>query len=145
MSDLEAWLNRYSHFYQNLTRDELRHCDQLFSDQVRFKDPFNDVRGISAVKRVFQHMFELCDINRFVIHDSCGHDDTGYIAWTFHYRIKGKPLQRRIEGVSQVKFNIEGKVVEHIDYWDSAEYVYEGLPLIGWLLKKLRMHYLRAI
>ncbi|MES9866622.1 MAG: nuclear transport factor 2 family protein [Candidatus Thiodiazotropha sp. LLP2] len=144
MSDIEGWLNRYSHFFQNIDKDELKRCDLFFSDQVRFKDPFNDVRGISAVKRILQHMFDVCESSHFEIHDCCGHGELGYITWTYHYIIKGKSLQRRIEGMSQVKFNWEGKVLEHIDYWDSGEYVYESLPVIGWVLEKIRKRYLQA-
>jgi len=31
-----------------------------------------------------------------------------------------------------------GKVVEHIDYWDAAEQVYERLPLLGPILRRVR-------
>ncbi|MES9940232.1 MAG: nuclear transport factor 2 family protein [Candidatus Thiodiazotropha sp. 6PLUC2] len=144
MSDIEDWLSRYKEFFEHIDNDGLKDCDRLFSDQVRFKDPFNDVRGVAGVKRVFQHMFNVCETSRFEIHNYCGHGDVGYISWTFHYLVKGKLVQQRIEGLSEVKFNPKGEVIEHIDYWDSGEYVYENLPVIGWVLNKLRNRYLRA-
>ena len=144
MSEINRWLNRYSVFFATLTQQELDRCDQLFSQQVHFKDPFNDVTGIASVKQVFRHMFDTCETVRFEIHDCSGHGSVGYINWTFHFMIKRRWKQRKIQGVSRVAFNAKGEVVEHIDYWDAAENIYQSLPLIGWLLKQLRNRFLRA-
>jgi steroid delta-isomerase len=131
-------------FFQSLSEDELKQCDVLFSTVVHFKDPFNDVRGIAAVKRIFQHMFDLCEVSRFEVHDCCGHNGQGYIMWTFHYKVKGRGEQRTIKGMSHVTFNVEGEVTEHIDYWGSGKQIYEFMPMIGWLLRQVRELFLQT-
>ena len=45
-----------------------------------------------------------------------------------------------IEGMSDITFNKEGKIVSHLDYWDSLNGLYVKLPFIGILYKiSLRM------
>jgi hypothetical protein len=46
-----------------------------------------------------------------------------------------------IDGMSEVKFAPDGRVLEHIDHWDAGGQVYAKLPLIGliirWVQRKL--------
>jgi steroid delta-isomerase len=39
-------------------------------------------------------------------------------------------------------FDTEGRIVEHIDYWDAAEHIYEMIPWFGalmrWIKKRLQ-------
>jgi hypothetical protein len=144
MSEIGQWLSRYSEFFESLDRQKLEQCDQLFNRQVHFKDPFNDVEGIKAVKQVFSHMFNVCEHCQFEVSDHCGSDLQGYLHWKFYYRMKGSSRDQSIIGVSLVKFNHLGEVIEHIDFWDSAETIYEKLPLIGGTLSWIRKRYLQA-
>jgi hypothetical protein len=43
-----------------------------------------------------------------------------------------------IRGATHLRFNDEGKVTWHRDYWDAAEELYAKLPLIGWLMRSLQ-------
>ena len=52
------------------------------------------------------------------------------------FGMKGRQLD--ITGASMVMFADDGRVMTHVDYWDAASQLYEKLPIIGWLLKKLR-------
>ena len=40
--------------------------------------------------------------------------------------------------MSEVIFNEQGMVIEHIDYWDSGEQFYEKIPIIGGLLRIIK-------
>jgi steroid delta-isomerase len=62
------------------------------------------------------------------------------LVWDFTFRIKKyKPeILQRIRGVSHIRFNAEGKVNYHRDYWDAAEELYEKLPLVGGLMRFLK-------
>lgn len=53
-------------------------------------------------------------------------------------RLLGRDKAQVIRGVSHLRFNAEGKVVRHRDYWDAAEELYATLPGIGWLMRRLK-------
>lgn len=130
----------YARFFATLTpatKDELR---RLAHPDMRFVDPFNDVRGIDAVCAVFDHMFETTRDPRFVTETPVVASHTAFIRWRFDCTINSRlyPKAMHIEGVSEVRFDEAGLVTAHTDYWDAAGQLYEHLPLLGGLLRSLR-------
>ena len=124
---------RYAAFFQSFTPSDLERFAEYFTADARFKDPFNDVRGLAAIRAVFAHMYKPCPLARFTVHDVALEQDTAYLRWTFVCTD-----QLSIDGVSRVVFDHAGRVREHVDYWDAAEQVYAHLPLIGGLFRWLQ-------
>jgi steroid delta-isomerase len=130
-------IERYLATFTGLTPDGLERLAGIFAPDARFKDPFNDVRGLAAITRIFEHMFATTRDPRFVIRDHAVTGDTLFIRWDYHFQtLKGEAWE--IPGTSVVRFNAAGLAVEHVDYWDPAEHVYSKLPVVGWLMRWLR-------
>ena len=138
MSDRQH-LQRYIALFQNLREEDLALFKDVFAPDARFKDPFNDVRGVPAIQSVFRHMFDVCLEPRFEVHDWAVGERGAYLHWTFYFSLRKRPQREHgIEGMSRVSFDAEGLVCEHIDYWDAAGALYERLPIVGALLRRLR-------
>jgi ketosteroid isomerase-like protein len=58
MSHADPCLARVIVAFESLTRAELGRLDALYAADASFKDPFNDVRGVPAIRRIFEHMFD---------------------------------------------------------------------------------------
>ena len=138
MNEPKSPVHAYAEFFEQLTPDDLQRFGAIFSDDVHFKDPFNDVHGLQAVVAVFSHMFEQCAHLRFDVTDSCQTGARAFLRWDFHFTPKGGSGEYHLHGLSRVCFDANGRVNEHIDYWDPAEQIYGRLPIIGWLLERLR-------
>lgn len=138
MIDIDRCLREYAGFFENLVPEDLDRFDQVFSPDARFKDPFNDVHGVEAIRRVFEHMYTQCSDPRFTVSDYCGRGDRGYLSWCFSFTRKSGLETVSLEGLSRVSFDDHGRVLEHIDYWDPAEQVYARLPVIGWIIGMIR-------
>ncbi len=123
-------------WYVTLTRQSVRHIGQFYAPEVHFKDPFNDIRGIAAMIVVYEHMFDTTDDPHFIIHDRIVTDHQAFLTWVFEFELKGKHYS--IAGGTHLKFNDEGLVVLHRDYWDAAEELFQKLPVIGGLIRWLR-------
>lgn len=131
-------IESYGHFFETLSptfKDE--EFEAVFATDARFADPFQSVVGIKAIIGVFRHMYATLKNPRFEILETFGDADKGYIRWRFHYDSSS------FEGVSHVRFDSEGKVLSHIDYWDAASNVYEHIPLLGTVLRWLK-HRIKA-
>ena len=135
MSGADA-LRQYVRFYETLTPQSLNELERLCDPQVRFRDPFNDVRGVAAYRRVLEKMFEETRAPSFVVLDSAEGRAASYLRWRFTCQIRGKALE--IDGMSEVSFDSHGRVVAHIDHWDAGGQVYEKVPLVGTLLRVIR-------
>ena len=130
-------VKRYLQTFTTLQADGLERLAGIFAADARFKDPFNDVRGLAAITRVFAHMFATTQHSRFMIVDHALAGDVLFIRWDYHFQtLKGAAWE--IPGTSVVRFNAAGLAVEHVDYWDPAEHIYSKLPVLGWLMRWLR-------
>jgi len=128
-------------FFESLTPASLARFAELYADDAFFKDPFNEVRGVAPICRIFTHMFRQLGEPRFVVLERVVDDNGALLVWDLHFWLKGAPGQRQeqlIHGASHLKFDHQGKVVWHRDYWDAAEELYAKLPAIGWLMRFLK-------
>ena len=133
-------IGRFVDFYQTLRPESLQRIRDVYSEDARFKDPFNDVHGADEIERIFAHMFDVLTSPRFVIRNTVVEGDTAFLTWDFTFHMKKwKPLvEQHIHGASHVRFDVEGRANYHRDYWDAAEELYEKLPVIGWVIRGLR-------
>lgn len=124
----------YVTYFEKLNRRSVALLDKVAAPGIYFKDPFNEVSDIEAMKHIFTHMFETLDAPKFKVTDKAWGKggDTAYLRWTFTFARKGN--QHSINGMSEIMFGADGKVISHIDHWDAGENVYEKIPLFGGLI-----------
>lgn len=127
-------------FYDEFTPESVARFGEFYSADAYFKDPFNEVRGIDAIQRIFGHMFSQVAEPRFVVTEKVVDDNGALLVWEFCFRMKlwGKGESHVMHGASHLKFNAEGKVCYHRDYWDTAEELYMKLPIMGSVLRCFR-------
>jgi hypothetical protein len=132
-------LQRYASRFEALDAAAVAQLDEIMSDSIRFVDPFNDVRGIEPVKRLFDHMFDSLEDARFTVTHAAMDSmtaDTGMLGWELNARFRGKPY--RVVGMSEVTIGSDGRISQHIDHWDAGRQFYERLPIVGSLLRGIR-------
>ena len=131
---------RLVNFWQTLTPQTVDDIATVYADDASFRDPFNDVRGIEKIQRIFADMFVRLDAPTFTIIETIEQPHGALLIWDFDFRLKSlKPqLTRRIHGTSHIRFDADGRVSYHRDYWDAAGELYEKLPLVGALMRWLQ-------
>lgn len=135
----DARVARIVTLFEQLTPADVAGLGTYYLPDARFKDPFNDVQGVAAIRRVFEHMFEALAEPRFVVEDIVVEGDQCFLTWRFLFRLRrfSSALQT-VRGSSHLRFAADGRVAQHRDYWDAAEELYEKLPLLGLLMRWLR-------
>lgn len=138
--DLDAKVRAYASFFETITPERVDHVRALVTEDVRFKDPFNDVRGIDKLLKILAKMFEDADEIDFRMREQAGEGHVYFLRWHFTCLPKSRFLKGEwhVDGISVVTLSDEGLIKEHVDYWDAAEYLYDRLPVIGGLLRFLR-------
>ena len=133
-------LERLVAYFEHLTRADVARIGEFYTEDASFKDPFNEVRGHAALRRVFDHMFDQVHDPRFVIHEAIGQGDQAFLVWDFIFRMKrfDAATTRTVRGSSHLRFAADGRLRAHRDYWDVAEELYEKLPLVGALMRWLK-------
>lgn len=128
---------RVAALFQALAPADLDRLGEFYAADARFKDPFNDVRGLDAVRGVFAHMFRALESPRFAVRDRVEQGDRAFLTWDFSFRLRGAPATHVVHGGSLITFDAHGRIAEHVDYWDSAD-LFETLPLVGAAMRWLK-------
>lgn len=137
-----AALERLIGWYETLSPQTLERITELYSPDARFKDPFNEVSGCAAIRRVFAHMFETTETPRFRIVARVAGKREAFVSWVFGFRAARREFE--IRGATHLLFDAHGKVIVHRDYWDAAEELYAKLPLLGALVRLLGRRFAAA-
>ena len=144
LASQQAAAARLVEFFETLTPASLERLDDFYSPRAYFKDPFNEVRGLVELRRVFDHMYQTLEQPRFVVTERIVDGAQCFLTWDFEFRFKNFDRARlqTVRGASHLKFGADGRVYFHRDYWDAAEELYEKLPLVRslmrWLKKRAR-------
>ena len=123
--------------FEGLSLDTVDHLIDLYSTDAFFKDPFNEVNGQRNIKKIFVHMFEQVDQPNFIVITEISNANQACLTWEFRFRFRDELHQQVIRGCSWLRIG-NSLIIEHRDYWDAAEELYEKLPLIGSLMRFLK-------
>ncbi len=136
MNDTQALIDWFEH----LSPQTLDQVPRFYAADAEFKDPFNEVRGTDAIAHIFRHMFTQVDAPRFVVGSRFSGEDGVMLLWDFHFRSRGPlaPQAMSVRGATHLRFDDQGWIILHRDYWDAAEELYAKLPLLGWLMRGLQ-------
>ena len=127
-------------YFEGLSPESVAQLGQFYAAQARFKDPFNDVIGLPAITRIFEHMFVALIGPRFVVTQQVQQGAQCFLTWEFRFQFRNYRVgqEQVILGASHLVFGAHGLVTLHRDYWDAAEELYEKLPLVGSLMRWLK-------
>jgi steroid Delta-isomerase len=100
-----AALARLRQYFESISPHSVRELGTIYAEDAYFKDPFNEVRGVPAIERIFTHMFTQVDAPRFVVHDVVAQDAQAFVTWDFRFRMKRfNPAEQVIRGASHLRF-----------------------------------------
>ncbi len=130
---------RFSRFYTGLGLDSLSGLADIYDDGVTFIDPVTSHRGLAALSGYFSRLLAATTACEFTINQMRFSDTDGWVTWTMNFR---HPRLNRgewiaVEGVSVMELR-SNRIVFQRDYYDMGEMVYERVPLLGRLVRKLR-------
>ena len=129
-----------AHYFETLTPENVSALKDYYSETARFKDPFNEVVGVPAIQKIFEHMFVSLEKPHFVITGQVIEGDQAFLTWEFRFRFKRFDTQtdQVVLGTSHLVLDAQQRISMHRDYWDVAEELYEKLPWLGGLMRWLK-------
>ena len=127
-------------FFETLTPHSMAQLGQIYDQQARFTDPFNDVIGVAAISHIFEHMFVSLQQPHFVVTQQVLQGSQCFLTWEFRFYFKGYKTgqEQVILGASHLQLSNTGLITVHRDYWDAAQELYEKLPVLGSVMRWLK-------
>lgn len=128
-------LARFGRFFSDFSPDKVdRLVDLTYAPDAWFNDTLKTIRGRDALRTYLRHSAEAVESCRVQILDTLdnGRGDY-YLRWTMVIRFRRfkRGQDTQTIGMSHLRFNPDGLVLLHQDYWDSTAGLFEHVPLLG--------------
>lgn len=136
MSQLENFID----VFKRIDKDHIALVESIYSEDVTFVDPAHTIQGVTDLRRYFAALYENVSQIRFEFHRHVKVNGHAFLEWTMtfqHERLNGnRPVS--VAGCSSLVFDSEGRVSSHRDYFDLGAMLYEQLPLLGTIVKRVK-------
>jgi hypothetical protein len=131
-------IERFKSCIQVLPEADLSLLREMYTDDVVFKDPVHEIRGLVGLEDYFATLISEMTDCRFEYLDEIVGDRSAYVKWMMHYRHPrlGNRLVS-VRGVSHLRFG--DKIEFHEDVYDMGAMLYEQVPLLGNVTRWLRL------
>jgi ketosteroid isomerase-like protein len=113
--------------------------ETLYTEDVHFEDPAHALQGRKPLMDYFASLFRNLESCSFKFHQTLMSDTDIFMSWTMfieHPKLRNGATIR-VEGGSLLKTR-NGKIYYHRDYFDMGAMIYEHLPLLGRVVKKVK-------
>lgn len=127
--------------YQAINADSLKQgiLRDLYTEDVVFLDPFHRIDGLEALHAYFTRLYTNVHSIDFVYGESAQRDDMIFMEWAMtlrHPRLRrGAPV--KVDGTTRFQIR-DGRVCLHRDYMDTAQMLYENLPVLGSVIRSIK-------
>lgn len=113
---------------------------EVYAEDVFFNDTLKTVRGVDGVEEYLVASADAIERGTVEFLDVVAEDGNYYFRWLMTIRFKrfARGEDKRSVGMTHVRFDSEGKVVLHQDFWDSAAGLFEHVPALGWMLRRAK-------
>ena len=111
----------------------------VYSDHINFVDPVKNINGIANLTSYFQNLYSRVNKCHFTLNNYISNGQRYSLQWVMQLQHKkvAKNQEIVLEGASFIQF-ADGKILYHHDYYDLGALVYERLPILGTVVKKVR-------
>lgn len=144
-------IKKFESFYVDLESMKVEELADIYSNDVVFIDPIAAHSGIMSVKAYFTKLlrnakncdFAIQSIDKISPRDKEESNATAILAYSVTWKMtyatsginKGKPIH--VDGITQLKIK-NNKIIFHRDYYDLGQMVYENIPLLGRIIKRIK-------
>ncbi len=137
-----AAIERFTDFLKNVGSKEYLEANtsKAYAEGAYLDDTIVTHYGPDEIKAYFIQTAETMTSFKVNILDTARSGSDHYIRWEMIFAApklsSGEPIHS--VGLSQVRFNPEGKVAFHQDFWDSGKNIYGQIPVVGGLIGVIR-------
>ncbi|MBU3021910.1 nuclear transport factor 2 family protein [Aestuariibacter sp. A3R04] len=134
-------IQRFCNLYEALHTISPDDLETIYSSDVTFIDPITTHHGIANVKNYFSQLLaetEFCRFSILSITEAVSHQSVNYtVTWNMSLVLKARKHPIVLEGATLLKVDND-RIVYHRDYYDLGAMVYENIPILRWLILKIK-------
>ena len=129
-------VEKFKKYFTELNLVDTSALDEIYSDNVLFKDPIHEINGIENLKSYFRKLNKNLIQGSFLFTDETIIENKAYLSWEMNLKLKKPRKTIKVSGISVLIF--EEKITTHQDYFDAGALFYEHIPLLGGIIRFLK-------
>lgn len=113
---------------------------ELYAESIHFNDTLKTFDNRDDLVRYMQKTGEGLDSSSVEIEQIIRDGSDVFVRWTMEFRSSaiGRDIHSRSIGMTHLRFDAEGRVVLHQDFWDSGHGLYAHIPMVGFMIRRVR-------
>ncbi len=116
---------------------------KVYAPNAYLNDTLITHQGPDEIKAYFLSTADTMTSYQVTIDDIASSGNNHYVRWTMVFSAPklngGNPVES--VGMSHVRFNENGQVVMHQDFWDSGTNIYGQIPVLGGVIESIRRRF----
>jgi hypothetical protein len=112
----------------------------VYAENAYLNDTLKTLHGEAAIEEYFLGSAANCESLTVRFDDVAESNGEYYFRWVMDVKFKKFKKGQTITtiGMTHIRFDESGKVILHQDYWDSAAGLYEHIPILGTMIRKIK-------
>lgn len=133
-----AAIARFRQFFSDFSPNKVEQLlDPTYAEDVWFNDTLKTVEGRAALKHYLKDSAAAVEACRVEIHEVIRSAEADYwFRWSMIIRFKRfrRGVDTHSIGMSHLRFDRDGRVRLHQDYWDSTQGLFQHIPVLSTLI-----------
>ncbi|EGN74964.1 Uncharacterized conserved protein (DUF2358) [Idiomarina sp. A28L] len=140
-ADREQLVHDLQAMYSEFNKKSIDQADNIYHAEISFRDPILQVNGLAELKSYFNHGVANASSCHFAFDAQVVTESKAFLTWQMrlqHEKLAGGK-EIVVPGCTHLEFAEEENTVRHhVDYYDVGAMVYEHVPVLGFLIRKVR-------
>ena len=115
-------------------------ASELYSENIHFSDALILTRDKQVIVKHFSDLEEAGNQVRVTMHQKLISGNDVFLVWSMEARFTPIRAERISDslGVTHLRFDENGRVILHQDFWDSTEGFFRHIPVLGSVVNSVR-------
>jgi hypothetical protein len=134
-------LARMQALFSDFSPEAIRRlAPDVYAQNLYFNDTVRTITNRDALVDYLAESAEAVASCRVTFHDTVRSGDMYYLRWTMDIQFTSLHDGRTTQsiGVTHLRFDHDGRVTYHQDYWDSTTGIFQHIPILGGGIRTLR-------
>jgi hypothetical protein len=133
-----SFTDTFKQTFNELDANCLDRLSEIYGEDVHFQDPVREIRGLDALSEYYANLYQGVLSCRFDYEPGMEEATQAVIPWVMRVRhgrfCRGQEIT--LSGMSHIQFT--DRVHRHRDYFDMGEFIYERVPVLGGIIRRIK-------
>lgn len=137
----KAAVDRFTAFLSDLSTGTIKaDLRKVYAPNLYFNDTLKTIRDADTLEKYFLSSDDAMASYGLKVEQVVSTPEGVFVRWKMSvvFRRFRKGERNDSIGITHVRFDKDGRVVYHQDYWDSGSNLYEKIPVLGSLIRAVK-------